>query len=286
MKVKLIKPYGFCMGVINAIKIAKEAKEKYPTKNVAILGMLVHNQDVIDELNSCGIKTIYDETKSLSDLLKHINEGIVIFTAHGHDKELEIQASNQGLTFIDATCKYVTYNHRNILRAIEEGYEVIYIGKEGHLETISTLSLNNNICFYDIKKGLQKAPKSSKIKVFNQTTLSLLDIKEIYKYLENHFNIEIGDEICNATRLRQELLLKETSNYDLVIVIGDNKSNNTLSLLNISKRKYPNSLVLRVSNLLELKKYDLNNISSVLIITGTSTPFSSIDEIVEYFENM
>ncbi len=286
MKVKLIKPYGFCMGVIDAIKIAKEAKEKYTTKNVTILGMLVHNQDVTDELNTCGIKTIYDDTKSLSELLKQIDDGIVIFTAHGHDKELEKQATKQGLTFIDATCKYVTYNHRNILRAIQEGYEVIYIGKEGHLETISTLSLNNNICLYDVKKGLQKAPKSSKIKVFNQTTLSLLDIKEIYKYLEAHYNIEIGDEICNATRLRQELLLKETRNYDLIIVIGDNKSNNTLSLLNISKRKYPNSLVIRVSNLLELKEHKLNNISSALIITGTSTPLSSADEIIKYLNNM
>lgn len=285
MKVKLIKPYGFCMGVINAIDIAKETKAKNPTKNVTILGMLVHNQDVINELDSYGIKTISDETKPLNELLSQIKDGIVIFTAHGHNKELEKQAIEQGLIFIDATCKYVTYNQKNILKALEEGYEVIYIGKDGHLETISTLSLNNNICFYDIKKGLQKAPKSSKIKVFNQTTLSLLDIKNIYDNLSRSYNIEIGDEICNATRVRQELLLKEPYNYDLVIIIGDSKSNNTLSLDNIAKHKYPNSFVMRVSNLLELKEYDLNNVSSALIITGTSTPLSSADEIIEYLKN-
>lgn len=286
MKVKLIKPYGFCMGVINAINIAKETKEKNLTKNVTILGMLVHNQDVIDELDSCGIKTISDNTKSLNELLSQIKDGIVIFTAHGHSKELEKQAIEQGLIFIDATCKYVTYNHKNILKAFKAGYEVIYVGKEGHLETISTLSLNKNICFYDIKKGLQKAPKSSKIKVFNQTTLSLLDIKDIYDSLSSSYNIEIGDEICNATRIRQELLLKETINYDLVIIIGDSKSNNTLSLYNIAKHKYPNSFVIRVSNFLELKEYDLNNISSALIITGTSTPLSSADAIIEYLKNI
>ncbi len=274
------------MGVISAINIAKATKEKYPNKKITILGMLVHNQDVTDELNFLGINTLHDETKSPSELLKQIKNGVVIFTAHGHNKELEKQATEQGLVFVDATCKYVIYNHNNIIQSIKDGYEVIFVGKEGHLETISTISLNDNICFYDVKKGLQKTPKSSKIKVFNQTTLSLLDIKNIYDNLSRSYNIEIGDEICNATRIRQELLLKETSNYDLVIIIGDSKSNNTLSLYNIASHKYPNSFVMRVSNLLELKEYDLNSISSALIITGTSTSSTSADEIIEYLKNI
>ena len=283
MKVTKIRPYGFCKGVIDAIKIAKETKLQNPNTPITILGMLVHNNDVILDLENLGIKTIHDDTKSLSELLKEIKEGIVIFTAHGHDKFLEKQANEQGLTFIDATCKFVTFNNNNIIESIKNGYEVIYIGKLGHLETNATLSIDDNICLYDVKKGLIKKPKTDKIIVYNQTTLSLLDLKEIHQELkEKDKNLIIGDEICGATRKRQEQLLNCEEDYDLIIIVGDSKSNNTLSLYNIAKSKFVKSTIYRVRNLNELLQYDLKNATSALILTGTSTPSEFADEIENF----
>ena len=287
MEVELVKPYGFCKGVVDAIKMAKEAKIYYKDEEITILGMLVHNKDVIEQLSSLGIRTINDDSKSLSELLSTIKKGVVIFTAHGHDPKLEEQATNQGLKWIDATCKYVTFNHQNILTAIENGFEIIYIGKIGHLETVATLSLSNNIYLYDVKKGLQNTPKTDKIKIFNQTTLSLLDIKDIYQeILSKYPNAIIGDEICMATRKRQEAILNNDKNYELIIIVGDSKSNNTLSLFNIAKDKFKDSKIIRVNNLEDLLSYDISSYKTSYVLTGTSTPKELVDEILKYLKTI
>ena len=88
--VSLLKPVGHCFGVINAIKLAKEVKEKYQDKNVYVFGLLVHNEEVVKELESLDIKTVEVNQETAVDRLKQFtSDDIVIFTAHGHPDQYE-----------------------------------------------------------------------------------------------------------------------------------------------------------------------------------------------------
>ena len=115
MKVDILSPSGCCHGVNNAINMAIEAKAKYNLPTF-ILGMLVHNEIVIDNLSKLGIITIKD--KAPLEAINDINEGVIIFTAHGHDESLDKLAKDKGLIVIDTTCAFVKTNHLLIKRSL------------------------------------------------------------------------------------------------------------------------------------------------------------------------
>lgn len=284
MKVYELKPYGYCYGVINAINLIKEVREKHSNKNVYVFGMLVHNNDVVKYLDDINVKTI-DTTKINKEerLKQFTSNDVVVFTAHGHDYKLEKILRDNGVIFYDATCKNVLTN-LELIKEKSSSREIIYIGKKNHPETEAALAISPKVVLYDIKEGIDY----SKIKVnnplvTNQTTLSYLEIKNIHDDILKNFNkSEIIDEICSSTRIRQENIINFDIDVDLVIIIGSIQSSNTDKLFQISKDKFINSKVIKVENLKGLKQYDLKNIKSVLITSGTSTPLSSILEIKEY----
>ena len=148
MKVILVKPQGYCAGVMNAIRIAYLAKSENPDKNVFVLGALVHNQNVIEELKRNGINTL--ESGNDIETIKKLKPGdVLIFTAHGHDEKLDNVAKEQGLIIYDATCPKVRDNMNKIKVEIEAGHQVIYIGQQGHKETNAALSISPNVSLYD-----------------------------------------------------------------------------------------------------------------------------------------
>lgn len=276
MKVELVQPYGYCQGVIQAIEKAKMARKQFPSTPITILGMLVHNEHVLNDLKSLQIESLYDEKKDLSTLLKEIKEGIVIFTAHGHDARLEEQAQKQGLQIIDATCPRVKANHLAILRALKEGKQAIFIGKKGHPETVATLSFSPSIYFYDIQDGFLTSSlpnKDKPIVIFNQTTLSILELQAIYaKLRENYdFSFFIQDEICAATRLRQEALLHLKEKPEAIFIVGDPRSNNTEALRKIALEHYPKTAVFKMRDISDLEPH-MMQFSSIALVSGASTP--------------
>ena len=135
MKVILVKPYGYCAGVANAISLAYKTKEEHPHSKIIILGMLIHNEDTLKQLEKVGIETLYKKGVDLVDLVKDIkDESIVILTAHGHKKEVELALKERGLKYVDTTCPFVNLTFSEIAKAVKDGHEVIYIGKENHPE--------------------------------------------------------------------------------------------------------------------------------------------------------
>ncbi len=286
MKVELVQPYGYCQGVIQAIEKAKMARQQYPSTPITILGMLVHNEHVLNDLKSLQIESVYDENKDLSTLLKKIPQGIVIFTAHGHEARLEEQAKNQGLQIIDATCPRVKANHLAILRALKEGKQAIFIGKKGHPETVATLSLSPSICFYDIHDGFLPPTifnNNTPTVIFNQTTLSILELQKIYEKLRKNecFSFMIQDEICAATRLRQEALLHLKEIPEAILIIGDPRSNNTEALRKIAIEHYPKTAVYKIRDLSDLEPYMIQ-FSSIALVSGASTPNEITEAIYHY----
>src|SRR6478609_9399361 len=140
MKVIKIAPRGYCYGVVDAMVIARNAAlDKSLPRPIYVLGMIVHNKHVTDAFEEDGIITL-DGANRL-EILDQINEGTVIFTAHGVSPEVKERAKEKGLTTIDATCPDVTKTHDLIRQKEKEGYDVIYIGKRNHPEPEGALGI-------------------------------------------------------------------------------------------------------------------------------------------------
>ena len=282
MVVALIKPQGFCSGVTRAVQLAKKAKEEHPDKTIYILGMLAHNQSLIDDLTKSGFVTLLGDEK---EEINKLNKGdVLLFTAHGHSDELDKLCIEKGLITYDATCFKVKDNLNKIKREINNGHQVIYIGQSGHKETNAALSVSSKVSLYDTKLLINYQIITDKSPfVLNQTTLNFYDLKTFHEDILKHFpNARIENEICNATRLRQEAISQIEEDTDLIIIVGHNKSSNSNKLFDIAEAKYKNSTVLMVNNLEELKKYDLKGKRKAALGSGASTPQYVVDEIYDY----
>ena len=281
MKVSLIKPQGFCSGVLKAVSIARQAKKENPDKRVYILGMLAHNKTLTDDLTKEGLITLNDEDECAAiDSLKAGD--VLIFTAHGHGDAIEERAKSKGLIIYDATCFKVKSNLEKIKKEIRDGHQVIYIGQKGHKEANAALSISDKVSLYDTKLLINYYSITDENPyVINQTTLNYKDLDGFYSDILNHIpGARIENEICAATRLRQEAVTKIDSDTDLIIVVGHQKSSNSNKLFEIAKKHYPNAAVFMINDLSELKGYDGKK--KAAIISGASTPQYVVDEIYNY----
>ena len=281
MNVTTLKPVGFCYGVISAIDYAKKIKKEHQDKNVYIFGLLVHNNDVTKYLESFDIHTI-DTSKinEIERLNKFNKDDIVIFTAHGHNFLYEKILKDNGVTYYDAICPRVKQNVDIILNTNED---VIYIGKKGHAETEAALTFKDNVHLYNLNDKFDYSKiKSKNPLVINQTTLSFLEISHIHEDIKKHLeNANILDEICHTTKNRQEKILNIKQDFDLLVVVGSKVSSNSTKLYELAKNKYQNKEVIFVENTLDLKNYDLTSFKNALVASGTSTPLTSIEEVIE-----
>ncbi len=289
MKVILVKPYGYCAGVANAIELAKKVKKEHPTSNVIVLGMLVHNNDALMELSIHGISSLYKKDKSYLELAKELkDDDIVILTAHGHDKKIEDYLNSRGIKFFDATCPFVKITHQKIEDYLKDNHEVIYIGKANHPEAIAALSLSSKIHLYDINNGLDYSSINDKSPlVINQTTFSNREIKHIEEEILSKIkSAKVSNSVCNASSLRQDGLLSLPKEVELIYVIGGPLSNNTKTLFNLAKDNFPLSKVINIENKNDINKKDLLGLNYVALVSGASTPIYITDEIKDYLESL
>ena len=291
MKIEILEPKGYCAGVTNAIKIALKAKEEHKNETVYILGMLVHNEQVISFLKQQGIHVVYEPKKSLLDLSKDIPEGsIVVFTAHGHEVQLDKVALDKKFVVYDAVCPRVKQNIELINKALQNGHQVIYIGFKNHPESLAAVSINKNVILYDMNDNFDfNQINDNEPLVLNQTTLNSLEIKDIQTEIKSHFpKALIMDEICNATRARQNAIVESEEDVDLIIVVGDKKSSNTNRLLEIAKSTKPNAESIMIASKDDISSTDLKrfkNKNHIIISSGASTPSESIDAIYNLIKN-
>ena len=286
MNIKKVIPSGYCKGVVNAIKIAKQTRVDYPNENIYILGMLVHNTYVSKELEQLGIITLDDTNISKMQLLDTINDGIVIFTAHGISKEIKDKAIQKGLKCVDATCDDVLKTQNIIKKYVNDGYDIIYFGKKNHPEADAVLSISEKIHLVSTINDLNSLNISNnKIFLTNQTTISYLELNELIEKAKQIYpNIVIENEICNATSSRQ-LAITSLTDCDLLYVVGDSKSNNTNKLVEIGI-KHGIKKVLLIQNFKEINKNDLIGIDNIYVTAGASTPPVLIDEVIKYLSSI
>ncbi len=285
MKITKLYPQGYCKGVYNAIKIALETKEKYPNEKIYILGLIIHNKLIKNELDKFDIISLYSKDKTRLELLDEINEGIIILTAHVTDKELIEKIHQKKLLLIDTTCTFVKSTYEIIENELKNNHEVIYIGIHNHPEATATISINKdkihliqNIEDVENLKIIDSSPL-----ITNQTTLSINQIENISnKIIEKYPEARLSNEQCSATRLRQNAVLNADNDYDLILVVGDLLSNNSKQLLNIAKNKTEAYLI---ESLLDLNIEWLKNKNHIAITSGASTPSSVVNQIYEWLIN-
>ena len=286
MEIKKVVPSGYCKGVINAIKLAKQTRIDYPNEKIYVLGMLVHNSFVSKELEQLGIITLDDTNASKAELLEKIDNGIVIFTAHGISQEIKNKALAKGLTCVDATCVDVLKTQNIIKEYLNKGFDVIYFGKHNHPEANAVLSISNSIHLVTNSEDLNNLKiNNEKIFLTNQTTMSFLELDNLIKLArKKYLNIIVQEEICNATSSRQ-LAITNLNDCDLLYVVGDNKSNNTNKLVDIAKN-HGIKKVLLIQNFNDIKQEDFENVNKVYVTAGASTPPALIDEVVQYLRSI
>ena len=283
MNVSLIKPQGFCSGVTKAVSIAKQAKKENPNKTIYILGMLAHNKTLIDDLTKEGFITLGDnnEIESINSLKKG---DVLVFTAHGHDEKVEDLARSKGIIVYDATCFKVKSNLEKIKKEIADGHQVIYIGQKGHKETNAALAVSDKVSLYDTKLLINYYLITDKNPyVINQTTLNFYELSKYHNDILDHIpGARIEQEICAATRLRQEAVTKIDPDTDLIIVVGSQKSSNSNKLFDIAKSTFKSATVIMVNDLDELKAFDICEKEKAAVVSGASTPKYIVDDIYNY----
>ncbi|MFJ5621409.1 4-hydroxy-3-methylbut-2-enyl diphosphate reductase [Peribacillus loiseleuriae] len=285
MKVIKISPRGYCYGVVDAMVIARNAAlDKTLPRPIYILGMIVHNKHVTDAFEADGIITL--DGNNRKEILEKVDGGTVIFTAHGVSPEIRKLATEKGLVSIDATCPDVTVTHDLIREKTAIGYQIIYIGKKNHPEPEGALGVAPGMVhLVESVADVEKLTlKDDKIIVTNQTTMSQWDVVEIMdKVKEKYPHCEVHKEICMATQVRQEAVAKQAGEADVMIVVGDPKSNNSNRLAQVSI-EIANTQAYRIADLSELQLDWLKDAKTVGVTSGASTPTPITKEVITFLE--
>ncbi len=277
MEVKVADKSGFCFGVKRAVDSVYERLEK--GGKIYTYGPIIHNEQVVDELEGLGVKVINSEKE-----LKGITEGTVIIRSHGVTKHTYELIENQGLEVVDATCPFVKKIHRIVEKESKAGKHIIVIGSRKHPEVEGIISWVEGAV--TVVEDVSEAndftlENESEICVVSQTTFNnnkFKDLVDIFK--KKGYYVSVANTICNATEERQTEAKRIASSVDAMIVIGGAGSSNTQKLYEICKRECENTQYIQTVDDLVLDSID--SIKSVGITAGASTPKKIIQEVQSY----
>lgn len=283
-EIKLAKFAGFCYGVKRAVETVKKLKAENPDKKVSVLGELIHNTDVINELESLGINTI-------TEIPEH-GEGICVVRSHGESPEVIEKIKNAGFTTVDLTCPDVKKVQHTAIELAKNGYYVVIVGKSEHPEVIAIkanakLWSDKVVVATEIEqlKNFEKEIKShKKVGVVVQTTQRITTLNKIVEYLTSIAKeIHIANTICQSTSMRQSEAKELAKESDLVIVVGSKKSANTTHLAEILKDI---TKTIHIENDTELDNYKelIEKAQKIGITAGASTPQNIIEKVIKKLE--
>jgi 4-hydroxy-3-methylbut-2-enyl diphosphate reductase len=279
-----ITPRGYCHGVVEAIRAAKQTAKARPGEKIRMLGYLVHNVHVTDELQQNGIELV-DRDNRLEGL-EQIDGGTVIFTAHGVAPAVKQRAQERGLNLVDATCSDVVVTHDLVKDLVERGYDVVYIGRRGHPEPEGVVGeAPGRVHLVQDPEDVDSLKlDNEKIAVTCQTTLSIWDTAAMIKRVRERFpNAEAYNEICRATQDRQEAAVEAAKECDLVIVVGSERSSNSKRLVQVVQELARKPAYL-VDTVADIKPEWLEGKGRVGVTSGASTPTQLTRQVIEYLE--
>lgn len=283
-QITLAKFAGFCYGVKRAVETVKKLKAENPNTNVSVLGELIHNTDVIKELEELGIKTL----KTIPEK----GDGICVVRSHGESPEVIEKIKAAGFTPVDLTCPDVKKVQQKAVELAKDDYYVVIVGKSEHPEVIA---IKANAKLWSDKVIVaasteQLKPFEAEIKshkktgVVVQTTQRITTLNEIVEYLTSiSKELHIANTICQSTSMRQKEAKELAKENDLVIVVGSKKSANTTHLAEILKDI---TKTIHIENDTELDNYKelIEKSNKIGITAGASTPQNIIEKVIKKIE--
>ena len=281
-EILLASPRGFCAGVNRAIDVVESAIKLYEPP-LYVKHEIVHNKYVVKKLEEKGVIFVED--------INEIPKGsTVVFSAHGVPPNVWEESKNKNLEIIDATCPLVTKVHLEAKRYAKENYHIILIGHINHVETIGTLGeAPNKTTVIESINDLKKLnfSKEKKLAYLTQTTLSLLDTKEIVEAIENKFpwvESPHKSDICYATTNRQNAVREIANEVSLVLVIGSHNSSNSNRLRELAEKIGVTSYLIENAEAIQKDWFDAK-LQKVGLTSGASVPDILVEETISRLKN-
>ena len=278
--IKLAKTAGFCYGVKRAVETAKTLKTENPEKNVFVLGELIHNTDVICELENMGIKTLYE--------IPEKGDGICVIRSHGESPEIIEKIKNAGFEPVDLTCPDVKKVQQTAIELAKDGYYVVIVGKSEHPEVIgiraNAKQYTDKVIVATSVEQLQSFEEElknhKKIGVVVQTTQMIATLNTIVTYLTPLAKeLRIANTICMSTARRQTEAVELAKDSELMIVVGSKKSANTNHLAEILQN-ITKTIHIENDNELDTYKNLVDSAEKIAITAGASTPQEIIENVI------
>jgi 4-hydroxy-3-methylbut-2-enyl diphosphate reductase len=277
----LLKPRGFCAGVVRAIDIVRIALEAFGPP-IYVRKEIVHNRFVVEELQGKGAIFV--------DSVDEVPAGErVIYSAHGVSPEVRDASQDRQLRVIDATCPLVTKVHVEAVKFAKEGYSLILIGHRDHDEVIGTLGeapIVTQVVGSPQEVASLTVPDPDRIAYLTQTTLSLDETKDIIAALRARFpNIKgpAAQDICYATENRQVAVKQVASEADLVLVVGSDNSSNSNRLVEVARNLGTSSHL--IDNFRNIRPEWLEGVKTIALTAGASAPECLVEEVVKFLSS-
>jgi 4-hydroxy-3-methylbut-2-enyl diphosphate reductase len=274
----LLKPRGFCAGVVRAIDIVRIALEAFGPP-IYVRKEIVHNRFVVEELQAKGAIFV--------DSVDEVPNGErVIYSAHGVSPEVRDASKTRGLRVIDATCPLVTKVHVEAVKFAKEGYSLILIGHRDHDEVIGTLGeapLVTQVVGSPEQVESLTLPDPNRVAYLTQTTLSLDETKDIIAALRRKFpNIQgpAAQDICYATENRQVAVKQVASDADLLLVVGSDNSSNSNRLVEVARNLGTSSHL--IDSCRNIRPEWLEGVKTIALTAGASAPECLVEEVVKF----
>jgi len=281
-KIFLLKPRGFCAGVVRAIDVVKIALDLYGPP-VYVRKEIVHNKHVVEELREAG--AIFVEE------LDEVPYGArAIFSAHGVAPSVRRQAKERQLDVIDATCPLVTKVHLEAVRFARDGYSIVLIGHKDHDEVIGTLGeVPERSYLVETVDDVDRLefPDPTRVRYLTQTTLSLDETTDIVSRLKERFPFVEGppaQDICYATENRQMAVKAVSESVELLLVVGSQNSSNSKRLVEVGDNFGVRSFL--VNDRSDVDASWLEGIRNVGVTAGASAPEHLVQELIEFLREL
>ncbi|MCO6467031.1 MAG: 4-hydroxy-3-methylbut-2-enyl diphosphate reductase [Bradyrhizobiaceae bacterium] len=296
MNVSIDKHSGFCWGVVRTVKIAEESLEATrATRNVYVLGHIIHNPREIERLASKGLKTI-----SVDEFPTIANSGAkVLIRAHGEPPETYRRAMEHGIELIDATCPVVTKLQERVRKFWDQDYQILIFGKKNHAEVLGVRGVVRDECIVvqTVEEALEQADMSRKTVLFSQTTMDRATFQAIRDALESRIKelvvdtmeemateFHAKDTICGQVSGRENLLAKFAAEQDVMLFVAGRTSSNGKVLYNVAKTANPRTYF--IENITEIEPEWFVGAENVGISGATSTPQWFMEEVRSFVESL
>ncbi len=272
MKIILAKSSGYCFGVRDAVNAAYDLSKEHG--EVYMLGDIVHNENVVEDLEKKGVKVV----EKLEEIPK---DKPVLFRAHGTSKDVWKKAEDKKMNIIDATCPLVHDIHREVKELHAEGRKIIIIGDHGHDEVIGIASQVDGAIIVASIEEAQELRKTKKAGVVSQSTQAIENVQDIINILMTKVvDLRFINTICFPTKRNHQQIKELSTIADMILIIGSFTSANSKRLTELSLERNKNTY--QVTNATEIdSSWFKKNINSVGISAGASTPDWIISSVIK-----